>query len=117
LEDLRNASEAEAFRVMLEAAMTRVLAEAAGARKAYPTLLVQKAGSSTDAFVVRHCITKGAFAELRAACVRQGGPLTGEFLYLEGEIDNFAANGRTVSRYMACQSDWERTPVWASSSM
>ena len=33
----------------------------------------------------------GAFAELRAACVRQGGPLTGEFLDLEREIGSFAS--------------------------
>jgi hypothetical protein len=39
---------------------------------------------------VRQCITKGAFAELRAACVRRGSTLTGEFLDLEREIDNFA---------------------------
>ncbi len=53
--------------------------------------------SKTGAFVfdhrslVRQCITKGAFAELRAACVRQGGPLTSEFLDLEREIDSFAS--------------------------
>jgi hypothetical protein len=34
---------------------------------------------------------KGAFAELRAACVRRGGDLTGEFLDLEREIDSFAS--------------------------
>ena len=46
--------------------------------------------SSPDALIVRRCITKGAFAELRAACVRRGGSLTGEFLDLEREIDAFA---------------------------
>ena len=76
---------------MLEAAMVRVLDEAAWARKTYPQ------DSKTGAFVfdhqslVRQCITKGAFAELRAACVRQGGPLTSEFLDLEREIDSFAS--------------------------
>jgi hypothetical protein len=53
--------------------------------------LAEKHGASTNAYVVRQCITKGAFGELRAACVKQGDPLTGEFLDLEGEIDNFAA--------------------------
>jgi hypothetical protein len=53
--------------------------------------LAQKAGSSTEAFDVRQCITKGAFAELRGACITRGGPWTREFLYIEGEIDNFAA--------------------------
>jgi hypothetical protein len=52
--------------------------------------MTQTAGSTVEALAVRNCITKGAFAELRGACVRQGGPLTGEFLDLEGEIDNFA---------------------------
>jgi hypothetical protein len=91
LEDLRNASEAEAFRVMLEAAMARVLAEAARTRRTYLPILTQTAGLSLDGLVVRQCITKGAFAELRAACVRRGGDLTGEFLDLEREIDSFAS--------------------------
>jgi hypothetical protein len=91
LEDLRNASEAEAFYVMLEAAMARVLAEAARARRTYLPILTQTAGLSLDGLVVRRCITKGAFAELRAACVRRAGDLTGEFLDLEREIDSFAS--------------------------
>ena len=91
LEQMRNASEALAFHAMLEAAMARVLAEAAWARKAYPDILTQETGASVEALVVRQCITKGAFAELRAACVRQGGLLTGEFLGLEREIDSFAS--------------------------
>ena len=91
LEDLRNASESEAFYVMLEAAMARVLAEAARARRTYLPILTQTAGLSLDGLVVRRCITKGAFAELRAACVRRGGDLTGEFLDLEREIDSFAS--------------------------
>ncbi len=90
LERMRDEGEAHAFRVMLEAAMTQVLAETAWARSVYPQLLTQTAGSSVDALTVRTCITKGAFAELRGACVKRGSPLTGEFLYLEGEIDNFA---------------------------
>ena len=91
LEDLRKASEALAFYVMLEAAMARVLAEAARARRTYLPILTQTAGLSLDGLVVRQCITKGAFAELRAACIRQGGDLTGEFLDLEREIDSFAS--------------------------
>ena len=91
LEDLRKASEALAFYVMLEAAMARVLTEAARARRTYLPILTQTAGLSLDGLVVRQCITKGAFAELRAACVRRGGDLTGEFLDLEREIDSFAS--------------------------
>jgi hypothetical protein len=91
LERMRDASEIEAFRAMLQAAMTRVIPEAAWARKTYPQLMTpQTAGASPDALVVRHCITKGAFVELRAACVRRGGFLTRELLDLEREIDSFA---------------------------
>ena len=90
LERERDENEFDAFRVMLEAAMTRVLFEAAWAKKTYPEILAQTTGSTVDALTVRQCITKGAFAELRAACVRQRSPLTRELLYLEGEIDNFA---------------------------
>jgi hypothetical protein len=67
------------------------LAEAARARRTYLPILTQTAGMSLDGLVVRQCITKGAFGELRAACVRQGGGLTGEFLDLEREIDSFAS--------------------------
>jgi hypothetical protein len=91
LEDLRKASEALSFHVMLEAAMARVLTEAARARRTYLPILTQTAGLSLDGLVVRQCITKGAFAELRAACIRQGSDLTGEFLDLEREIDSFAS--------------------------
>ena len=90
LQKMRDASEAKAFRAMLEAAMARVLDEAAWAKKIYPQLLTQTAGASVEALIVRQCITKGAFAELRAACVRQGSPLTSYFLDLEREIDSFA---------------------------
>ena len=75
---------------MLEAAMTRVLAEVAWAKTTYPQLLTQTGARRVEALTVRQCITKGAFGELRGACVRQRSPLTGEFLDLESEIDNFA---------------------------
>jgi hypothetical protein len=48
-----------------------------------------------EAGAVRKCITKGAFAELRAACVRRGGALTGEFLDLERETDSFKGKNNT----------------------
>jgi hypothetical protein len=91
LEQEHDATEASAFRAMLEAAMRRVLAEAAWARKTYPDTFKPTTDEvSVNAGNVRNCITKGAFAELRTACVRQGSPLTGKFLDLEMEIDNFA---------------------------
>jgi hypothetical protein len=92
----RDDAEAEAFRVMLEAAMARVLFEAAGARKTYPPLN-PRSDPTLETYAVRQCIIKGAFAELRGACVRQGSPLTGEFLDLEREIDSFAAQWGTYA--------------------
>ena len=86
LEQERVLNEDRAFRGMLAAAMTRVLAEAASARKTYPTAFVQTDEVTVEAGAVRQCITKGAFAELRAACLRQGSPLTWDFLDLEREI-------------------------------
>jgi hypothetical protein len=91
LEQERDATEASAFRAMLEAAMRRVLVEAAWARKTYPDAFKPTPEEvSVHAGNVRNCITKGGFAELRAACIRQGSPLTGKFIDLECEIDNFA---------------------------
>ena len=49
LQKMRDASEAKAFHVMLEAAMARVFAEAAWARKTYPHILGQAQGASIDA--------------------------------------------------------------------
>jgi hypothetical protein len=91
LEQTRKESEARAFRAMLEAAMRRVLVEAAWARNTYPdTFKPTTDAVSVDAGNVRNCITKGGFTELRTACVRQGSPLTGKFPDLECEVDNFA---------------------------
>jgi hypothetical protein len=94
LQQMRDASEALAFHAMLDAAMDRILSEQAGAKETYPQYVGQAPGASPDAYAVRQCITKGAFAELRAACVRRGGDLTGAFLDLEREIDSFAMRWR-----------------------
>jgi hypothetical protein len=79
---MRDAGEASAFRVMLEASMARVIDELALARTAVST--------SVNTPTIQGCITKGGFEELRGGCLRLGSPLTGEFLDLEREIDNFA---------------------------
>jgi hypothetical protein len=96
-------NEDRSFRVMLEAAMARVLAETASAKKAYPQILTQTADASAEAYLVRTCITKGAFAELRAACVRLGSPLTADFLDLEREIDSFASQWVETGKFMVGQ--------------
>jgi hypothetical protein len=97
LEQERVGSEARAFRATLDAAMVRVLAEADCGKKSNPQAFAQGGVASVEALAVRQCMTKGAFAELRAACVRLGSPLTGEFLDLEREIDSFA--GQLVDVY------------------
>jgi hypothetical protein len=91
LELTHDASEGSAFYAMLEAAMGRVVAEVDGARTTFQVAFTQTDEVTVEAGAVRQCITKGAFAELRAAFVRLGSPLTGEFLDLEREIDNFAS--------------------------
>jgi hypothetical protein len=120
LAEKRDADEFDAFRVMLEAAMTRVLAEVAWAKTTYPQLLKpQTEGATPEALTVRQCITKGAFGELRGACVRQRSPLTGEFLGLEMEIDNFALQYEdrlTNASVLVCQQPFSRGLIdsWCS---
>jgi len=92
LERTRVLTEDGAFHAMLEAAMARVLAEADLAKKTYPQGLAT--GAFDENVLVRQCITKGAFAELRAACITQGGPLTSDFLDLERMIDRFASSSQ-----------------------
>ena len=93
--------------------MTHVLGEVAWVRKAYPPgLLAKPSGTSVGALTVRNSITKGGFAELR----RHGYPLTGEFLNLEGEIDNFARQyeDRLTNASVIIREGNRR--VWASNS-
>ena len=85
------------------------------AKKTYPGILTQTTGASVDALAVRQCITKGAFAELRAACVRQGGSLTGEFIDLEREIDSFAMQWVDTIVNAGVLSRGASTLVWANS--
>ena len=67
--------ESFSFHAILAAAMTRVLDEADEANEfvfgSSPT-----DGPSVDAYEARTHLTKRAFTELRAACVRYGGRLT-----------------------------------------
>jgi hypothetical protein len=111
LEQERNAREASAFHAMLFAAMGRVDAEANWARINYEPFPPTTDEWSVEAGDVRQCITKGAFAELRAACVRQGGDLTGEFLDLEREIDSFASQCRDWALSAAAPSTMVRKGI------
>lgn len=70
LQQTRDASEASAFHAMLAAAMDRVLAEAASARKTYPGTFAQKENESVEELAVRQCITgrvRGIARRLRQA--------------------------------------------------
>jgi hypothetical protein len=86
LERIRAAREGYAFSALLEAATGQVLVEAAEAKELWTTSGVLAVTA------VRQCFKKSAFSEIRAACVRQGGHLTAEFLDLECEIDSFGSS-------------------------
>jgi hypothetical protein len=88
LEHLRGAREGFAFYAMFEAAMDRVLAEAADARKEFPG---PSPGLERRAYFARTSFSKKAFNELRGACLTHGSRLTEKFLELEKEIDDFAS--------------------------
>ena len=93
LERRRAASEGYAFHAMFNAAMSRVLTEAAEANDIFtPHNQVAGATVSKQAYDARTHFTKTGFDELRAACVRYGGLTTAEFLELESKIDDFASH-------------------------
>jgi hypothetical protein len=50
-----------------------------------------------EAYFARTRFSKKAFAELRGACVNQGGRMTEQFLELEDEIDSFASGAQERS--------------------
>ncbi len=86
LERRRVVREGYAFSAMLGAAMSRVLDDAKEARDMVSSeQMVTRAASEAPRFFI-----KSAFPEVRAACVRQGGPMTQTFLDLESQIDKFA---------------------------
>ena len=96
LERRRIAREGYAFHAMLAAAMKRVLAEADEARE-FVTGSKPTDGPSEEAYKARTNFSKLAFMELRAACVRYGGPLTEKFLELEIKIDRCRSKAEQVS--------------------
>jgi len=89
LERQRNASTLFAFSATLEASMTSVLEDVKEAREIFGESN-QINGSSLNAYKARQCLRKTAFADLRGACLRLGGPLTEPFIRLEREIDHLA---------------------------
>ena len=78
LERRRVVREGYAFSALLGAAMVRVLDDAKEARDMVSSeQMVTRAASEAPRFFI-----KNAFPEVRAACVRQGGPMTQTFLDL-----------------------------------
>jgi hypothetical protein len=72
--------------------MERVLLEASEANSIFQSANASpQAKGSKEAYEARQHFSKGAFPELRAACVRYGGRTTRDLLELERGIDNFAS--------------------------
>jgi hypothetical protein len=100
----RLAREGYAFHAMVVASMERVLAEAGEAKTIFLSAKASAtATSSPQAYEARQHFSKGAFPELRTACVRYGGRLTRELLELERDIDDFRSRtqGGAPSAYGA----------------
>ena len=98
LERRRAAREGYAFHATIWAAMERVLLEASEAKSIFLSANTsERATTSNEAFEARRHFSKGAFSELRAACVRYGGRTTRDLLELERDIDIFASQLQEVS--------------------
>jgi hypothetical protein len=88
--DHRRSNRAFDFFVALDAAMVTVIADVAAAREMLPA--AGQTGLSREAYAARQRIRKSMFSELRAAVLRLGDhELTGAFISLDNQIDNFAA--------------------------
>ena len=90
LERLRVAREGFTFHAMFDAAMARVLAEAADAK----TFSGTGPNLEARAYIARTRFSKNAFNELRGACLTQGSGLTEKFLELETRIADFASQAK-----------------------
>ena len=91
LDKRRAASESYAFHATIWAAMERVLLEASEAKSIFLSAGATERATSKEAYKARRHFSKGAFPELRAACVKYGGRITRDLLELERDIDNFAS--------------------------
>jgi hypothetical protein len=94
IERRRISREGYSFYAMLEAAMRSVTEDVGEARKMFAA--PPPSGSSGAAHEVRQRVKRVGFAELRGAFLRFGGPLTAPFLYLDKEIEDFAAQWMNV---------------------
>jgi signal transduction histidine kinase len=93
LERRRIAREGYAFHAMLAAAMSAVIADVEAARKLpAPT---STGGETREAYVIRQRMKRAGFAELRHAFLHFGGTQTAEFLQLDKQIEDLAAQCST----------------------
>ena len=89
IEQQRNAREAWAFYVALEAAMRVTIDDVAAARAIFRG--PDDNSASVLAYDARQRITKSMFPELRAGLLRLGGQLAAPLVSLDSKIDSFAA--------------------------
>jgi hypothetical protein len=90
LDRRRVAREGYAFQATIWAAMERVLLEASEAKSKFLSAGAnERTTTSRQAYEARQNFSKGAFPELRSACVRYGGRITRDLLELESDIDKF----------------------------
>jgi hypothetical protein len=92
LERRRIAREGYAFHVMPEAAMSAVIGDVDVARK---LPVPRSEAPMREAYVIRQRVKRAGFIELRHAFLRFGGTRTAEFLQLDKEIEDFAAQCTT----------------------
>ena len=95
LERLRDVHEDHAFYAMLDAVMSRVLADAVKAKQTC-SRTNQTTGESDIAYEARQSFAKRAFPEFLEACVRYGRFNTVEFPDLDNDIDDFASRWREI---------------------
>ncbi|MFI5020888.1 MAG: hypothetical protein ACHQRJ_04445 [Alphaproteobacteria bacterium] len=88
LERRRLAREAHAFFTALEAAMGILLENIEGALKIFDGKA--GVGQSPNAYRARQNVKQISFSELRDACLRYGGHLSGPFLWLDKATHDFA---------------------------
>lgn len=97
IERRRIAREGYAFHAMLEAAMGAVIEDVEAARKLPPPSSSSRDNMySAQAYPERQRVKGAGFAELRNAFLRFGGPKTPQFLQLDKEIEDLAAQAMTT---------------------
>jgi hypothetical protein len=90
IERRRIAREEYAFHAMLDAVMEAIIEDVEDVR----TISTEEPRSSLPAFQATKQVKQVGFEELRGAFLRFGGPLTGRFLRLNKDIEDYMAQVR-----------------------